>query len=341
MASPADCNGEQHPSVSLPFAVSLPVTLPGQRPVVGVDIGGTKVSVVVADAQGVRGKVTEPTAKHGESGALALQVRRLVHDSCSLAGVSVLELGRMGISACGPFVLRDGLVELATPNICGGLSKRPGRGNDWTTAPLEAPLAAEFRGVRVENDGIAALEAERRWGALQGVDHCAYVTWSTGIGVGLCVDGRVLRGKNGNAGHAGHTFVSAHSDEICGCGLVGDLESLVSGSAVARRFPNQGFADAAVLFSALRSGDRAAELIVDELCELMGRALFNLVVTLDLQRISLGGSVFLHNSEHILPRLKNFLDGKLPVITRNVELLPAGLGAAVGDFAALALVVGE
>jgi glucokinase len=64
--------------------------------------------------------------------------------------------------------------------------------NDWTSAVLEAPLREAFAGVRVENDGIAALQAERRWGALQGVDNCAYVTWSTGIGTGLCVDGQVL-----------------------------------------------------------------------------------------------------------------------------------------------------
>ena len=78
----------------------------------------------------------------------------------------------------------------------------PARGlpNDWKTALLEAPLRAAFAQVRVENDGIGALEAERRWGALQqgGVPmaHCAYVTWSTGIGTGVCVDGHVLRGKN-------------------------------------------------------------------------------------------------------------------------------------------------
>ena len=108
------------------------------------------------------------------------------------------------------------MVEVAAPNICGGIAG-PARGlpNDWMTALLEAPLRERFDRVRVENDCVAALEAERRWGALQGIDHCAYVTWSTGIGVGLCVDGRVLRGKNGNAGHAGHMFVSTTTATRC------------------------------------------------------------------------------------------------------------------------------
>ena len=125
---------------------------------------------------------------------------------------------------------------------------------------LQAPLAARFDVVRVENDAVGALEAERRWGVLQGIDHCAYVTWSTGIGVGLCVDGRVLHGKNGNAGHAGHAFVSDDdSQALCGCGNVGDVEGLVAGNAIARRFERP----AEDLFAAALAGDAAALARVD------------------------------------------------------------------------------
>ena len=124
----------------------------------------------------------------------------------------------------------------------------------WMSAPVEAPLRHRFAEVRVENDCISALEAERRWGALQGFEHCAYVTWSTGIGMGLCVDGRILRGKNGNAGHGGHMFVVDNDDALCGCGNVGDLEALVAGNAIARRFG----ADAASLLRQARAGDTQA-----------------------------------------------------------------------------------
>jgi glucokinase len=230
----------------------------------------------------------------------------------------------------------DGRIELVAPNICGGIAG-PGRGlpNDWRTALLEAPLARRFAQVRVENDCVAALEAERRWGALQGFAHCAYVTWSTGIGTGLCADGRVLRGKNGNAGHGGHMFVSDNNDALCGCGNVGDLEALVAGNAVARRFG----ADAATLMQQARAGDADAIAKVDELCRVMGRALYNITVTLDLQRISLGGSVFGKNKEFLLPRLQGVMRGKLPALTNGCELVAAGLGDRVGDYAALALVV--
>lgn len=70
----------------------------------------------------------------------------------------------------------------------------------------------------------------------------------------------------------------------------------------------------------------------------MGRTLYNLVVTLDLQRISIGGSVFWHHRDWLLPRLQGHLAGKLPALTEGVELVAAGLGERVGDWAALALV---
>jgi glucokinase len=304
-----------------------------------VDIGGTKVAVSVAlpGNDTLMARQTEPTAKTGDNDAVAQQVLRLIDAACAATGVSSSAIASVGVSSAGPFVLNDGCVELATPNICGGLAG-PARGlpNDWMSAVIEAPLRQRFAKVRVENDAVAALEAERRWGALQGLDHCAYVTWSTGVGVGLCVDGRPLRGKNGNAGHAGHTFVSDddNHDALCGCGNVGDVEGLIAGNAIARRFGQP----AEELFKAAVAGEADALRITDALCRVMGRTLYNLVVTLDLQAISLGGSVFWHNRDFLLPRLQAHIDGHLAPLTRGVPLRAAGLGDKVGDYAALALI---
>ena len=321
------------------------------RPVACVDIGGTKVAVSIADERGLNGQILEPTCKSGNNDALAGQILRMIDQSAAAAGILRSRIGQAGVSSCGPFVLNGGWVELAAPNICGGLAG-PVRGlpNDWRSALLEAPLRQHFDRVRVENDGVSALEAERRWGALQidgkAFDHCAYVTWSTGIGVGLCVDGHVLRGKNGNAGHAGHMFVSTNDVALCGCGNVGDVEALVAGNAIPRRFKgagyaDAGYADAAALFAAAKSGDDAALAIADQLCDVMGRMLYNLIATLDLQRISLGGSVYWHHRDFLLPRLCDFVAGKLPALTAACDIVSAGLGERVGDFAALALVTGQ
>jgi glucokinase len=303
-----------------------------------VDIGGTKVAVSLAEAgsRELREHQSEPTAKSGDNDAVAVQVVRLIEAACAKAGIAPDSIDGVGVASTGPFVKVEGCIELATPNICGGLAGQArGLPNDWMTAVLEAPLRARFSGVRVVNDALAALEAERRWGALQGMDHCAYVTWSTGIGVGLCVDGRLLHGKNGNAGHAGHSFVADDDNQhaLCGCGNVGDVEGLAAGNSIARRFEQP----AEALFEAAAAGDPLALERVDDVCRVVGRLLYNLIATLDLQAISLGGSVFWNNRAMLLPRLEAQITGKLPALTRGVALVPAGLGQKVGDYAALAL----
>ena len=197
-------------------ALKPPPAPPQPRFTACVDIGGTKVVVALANAQSqhtlqLYARQTEPTVKAGQLDALAQQILRLVAAAALVMRVTRSQINSICISSCGPFVIDSGKLALAAPNICGGLAGAAhglqnlglpnlALPNDWKQLPLQAQLEQHFAHVHIENDAVAALLAERRWGALQGFDHCAYVTWSTGIGVGLCVDRRVLRGKNGNAG---------------------------------------------------------------------------------------------------------------------------------------------
>jgi glucokinase len=303
-----------------------------------IDIGGTKVSVSLnagGDDRALLATRTEATARSGTSDVLARQVERMVDEACVQLGVPPQSVQSAGVCAPGPFVMAHGAIALASPNLCGALVAASGGDvpNDWRTVPLEAPLRQRFKQLRIENDAVAALEAERRWGALQGLDHCAYVTWSTGVGGGLCVGGRVLRGKHGNAGHVGHIFVSDDDHARCGCGNVGDLEALVGGHAVARRL---GVPMPEVM-TAAQAGDAQACQEVEAMCRVMGRALYDLIALLDLQRIALGGSVFFHHQALLLPRLIAQVRGRLAPVTDGCELVPAGLGGRVGDYGALAL----
>jgi glucokinase len=301
-----------------------------------IDIGGTKVAVALATRDGFLARSTELTVKTGSEDALARQVIAMIEATCRQIELSPEAVEAVGVASCGPFVASGGLMELATPNICGGLSgAAQGLPNLWRSVPLEGPLRERFARVAIANDAVAALAAERRWGALQGAQHCAYLTWSTGVGVGLCVDGRVLHGKNGNAGHVGHLFVNDDpTGSLCGCGNVGDVEAQVAGTAIERRFGTS----AAALMQAAQEGDPAAAAIVDELCRVVGRALYNMVTMLDLERIALGGSVFWHHRDFLLPRLQARLVEHLPALTAGVLLVPAGLGLQVGDYGALAMV---
>jgi glucokinase len=311
-----------------------------------VDIGGTKVAVSLVLANGtplgqhtpLLAQRTEPTIKTGTRDSLPQQIIRMVDEACASLGASRQQLRRVGVSSCSPFLKVDGQLELVAPNLCGG--KSGFQNNDWQSIPLERVLSEAFARVQIENDAIAALLAEVQWGSLKGASHAAYVTWSTGIGTGLMVGGHVLRGKNGNAGHAGHMVVTdARSTQnkalVCGCGNVGDVQAQIAGIAIPQRFGVTGLD----LMQAAKSGDAQALLQVDALCDGMARMLYNLTVTLDLERIAIGGSVFWHNQDVLLPRVRAGVMARFPAMTEGLDIVPAGLGLDVANYGALAVLM--
>ena len=167
----------------------------------------------------------------------------------------------------------------------------------------------------------------------------------TGEIVNLGSEAGMLEGHRNLTVHAMETLAREHDRELppfamIACtevpvsrGLGSSAAALVAGNSMSRRFgqsPQE-------LFAAAAAGEAHARDITDALCRVMGRMLYNLVATLDLQRISLGGSVFWHNRDFLLPRLQAQVEGHLPPLTRGVLLVAAGLGDRVGDYAALAL----
>jgi len=301
----------------------------------GIDIGGTKIVAIVANRDGLLARVTQPTVKTGSPRALPEQAVQLLEDACRNAGIEPDLVRHVGVASCGPFVREEGMITLITPNLCGALnSSLP---NDWDGIPLEAVLRERFERVAIENDCVAALVAERAFGAVKDEPDCAYVTWSTGIGFGLCVDGRILHGKHGNAGHAGHMLLDAYSEAVCGCGNHGDVEALTSGSNIGLRLQ----VSAADLFRSARDGDARAIAVAEELAQWFGRALYNVVATLDTRYFVIGGSVWINHGDWLLPRVKKEIVSRFPALTEGVELLPAALGSMVADIGSLCLMMPE
>jgi glucokinase len=243
----------------------------------------------------------------------------------------------LGISSAGPFRRRDGMIELVSPNICGGMT--PERGvipNDWNSVPLESVVRRSFEDVRIENDAVAGAVAERTFGAGLGLDDLLYVTWSTGIGTGAFVDGRIIRGKNGNAPHGGHVYLGLDGP-VCGCGNRGDLESLASGTAMAIRYGSGK--DASEVFRAYHDGDGKAREIVETAARYFARGLASMNSVLDTGRIVIGGSVFLKNIDLLLPMIEEEFYRSFPLLSQGVDIVPASLGEYLGDIAAVSLVI--
>ena len=300
-----------------------------------LDIGGSKMAATIADASGPLARVVQATVKSGAADAIGQQALHLIAAACAKAGVKPDNISRVGVSSCGPFAFEQQGLGLVSPNLCGGLTRSDDLPNDWTFIPLEIILRSQFTDVVIENDCIAALTAERCFGAAQDEPNSVYVTWSTGIGFGLCVDGHILRGKHGNAGHAGHMLLSDSDDALCGCGNRGDLEALISGRNLGRRRGRP----AAEIFTAAQAGETDALAIVKEAAHWLGRGLYNLTATLDTQCFLIGGSVWRHHAGLLAPLLNAEITTRFSALTHGVTVGSAALDELVTDMGALALVI--
>jgi glucokinase len=324
-----------------------PAVLPGALAeagpwVAGLDLGGTKIAACVAAPSGVVARSRAPVPRTGDTGAVARAMIAELEECCTQLAIDPGQLAAIGVSACGPFVGARGALASAAPNLCGGLSETATLPNDWTQIDLEVPLRERFGHVVIANDAQAALVAEHRFGALRDSTDCAYLTWSTGIGVGLMLDSQLLRGKSGNAGHAGHSVVPSGASPLpqCGCGNEGDVESLAGGASLARRWG----ADTESLFAAWRAGDAHATALVDQALDAVADLIYNLVVTLDIERIAIGGGLFGAHEDRLLPALRARLAGSGRRSGMQSMLAPLTLAAVddprrTAELGALSLVI--
>lgn len=300
-----------------------------------LDIGGSKMAASIANENGPLARVVQATVKTGPADAIGQQALRLIAAAYAEANIKPDSISRVGVSSCGPFAHEQQALGLVSPNLCGGLTGSDDIPNDWTFIPLESVLRSQFADVVIDNDCVAALTAERCFGAAQEEPNSVYVTWSTGIGFGLCVDGHILRGKHGNAGHAGHMVLDETSDAVCGCGNRGDLEALVSGRNLQKRYGRT----TAEIFAAAVSGDTISMGIVQEAARWLGRGLYNLTTALDTRCFLMGGSVWRHHAALLAPLLESEMQSQFPALTEGVQIMGAALDDLVTDIGAFALVM--
>ena len=202
----------------------------------GFDVGGTKVAVCAADAEGrILARRRRPTASRGDVEA---DVRGLVADARAVlaeAGLGPDEAPAfVGASVPGPLDA-DAEHVLRPPNL-----------PHWDRLPLRRRLEEALGApVRLENDANAAALAEWRFGAGRGALDLVYLTMSTGVGAGVVMGGVLQRGRDGQAGELGHV-PAARDGEPCACGLRGCFEAYLGGAAWAERLAREAPADSRV-----------------------------------------------------------------------------------------------
>jgi len=176
--------------------------------------------------------------------------------------------------------------------LCGALVDRTAHLPHWRDLPLREELEKIFgRPVAVDNDANLAALAEHTLGAARGSRVSITITLGTGIGCGIVVEGRLLRGAHGGAGELGH--VPLGGGEPCTCGVPGCAEPEASASGLLRRARAAGIeaADAAGVFDHAAAGDATAGRLVAGMADRLGALIATVVDVIDPEVVVVGGGV--------------------------------------------------
>lgn len=314
---------------------------------IAVDIGGTQIRAALCDSEGaIHRRVADLTASHEGSDAVMARIERAIRRVWP-ADDQVLAIG---VVAPGPLDPWSGVI-FEAPNIpC------------WENYPLRDIIRQRLGvpTVVVGNDANAAALAEQRFGAGQGKANLIYITVSTGIGGGVIVGGKLLLGAHGLAGEIGHIKIEPNGPP-CGCGDRGCLESLASGTAIARQARQRCRAgesvestgrilelahgdlaaiSAKIVNQAAQQGDPLAVDVFRRAGTYLGIGLVNLLHLFDPDIIVIGGSVskagdLLFEPARAVVRQRCMTDR----YWRDTPIVPAALGDDVGLLGALALVL--
>lgn len=277
---------------------------------IGIDIGGTKCGVVRGDEKGnISRRQSFPTTDRQET------LNRIFEAAESLWTGQVKAVG---VSCGGPLDSGKGLI-LGPPNLPG-----------WERVPITELLRERFLvPAYLENDADACALAEWRYGAGQGCENMIFLTFGTGLGAGLILNGRLYKGACGMAGEVGHVrlFDRGH----VGYGKEGSYEGYCSGGGIAQ----YGMGSARELARLAGAGDERALGLWRETGAYLGRLLAILVDVLNPERIVIG-SIYGRAGQYMRAAMEQVLEKEaLPQSRQVCKVVPAGLGEALGDTAAL------
>ncbi|HJB93747.1 MAG TPA: ROK family protein [Candidatus Borkfalkia stercoripullorum] len=308
--------------------------------IAGMDIGGTKCASILAEVtkESVRflNRTEFPTG-----GGWKNVLERLAADlekNAEKAGIPISDLAAVGISCGGPLDAERGLI-LSPPNLPG-----------WD----EVPVCAFFRSrwgipARLMNDADACAVAEWKYGAGRGLSHVIFLTFGTGMGAGLILNGKLYEGACSSAGEIGHVRIGG--DGPVGYGKRGSFEGYCSGSGIARLarilseeraqsgkpYPIGGKENpsAKEIAEAARGGNEDAAEVYREAGRRLGTGLSILVDVLNPQMIVMGG-VFMRSHDLLEDEMLRVMQREcLPHALEAVRIVPSELGERIGDYGAV------
>lgn len=313
--------------------------------VIGIDLGGTKISTALVDSGGrILASDYRETNAHAADGPGPVIERILdaAHRVIAEGKIKPAQVKAVGVGAPGPLDIEAGIL-ISPPNLPG-----------WSRVPLQQHIEDGLQiATFLENDANAAGLGEHRFGAGRGTRHMVYVTVSTGIGGGLILDGKLYHGSSGAAGEIGHTTIKPDGPP-CNCGNWGCLEALASGTAIAREgrermlrgVPtligelaggNPERVTAKLVAEAATQGDALAQQIIAEAMEYLGLGVANLINLFDPELVVIGGGLT-NIGERLFEPVRRVVAERAYVAKAHpVRIVPAALGDDVGVLGAAAV----
>ncbi len=256
---------------------------------VALDLGGTNLRLGVVEKSG---EVIHWTKEHtpGNRESILQSIQTLVGDGLDFCASARRDVAGIGISTGGQVDFRRGVIVSATSLI-----------PNWSNVPLREILEGRFNlPVFADNDGNCFAVAEKRFGKGKGLNNFIGLVLGTGIGGGIYVDGKLLRGANNLAAEIGHVSVDANGPE-CSCGGRGCIELFASGSGIARwasenplvrhLVDSKGEFTSRFIGEASRAGDPSATAILNAAGERLGVAMAGMVNVFNPECIIVSGSL--------------------------------------------------
>lgn len=310
---------------------------------IGVDVGGTNVKIALVDFDGkIVYSNTVPTRAEMGFEAGVNNIKQAIKELMSETGESAQTIEAIGFGLPGQIDYKEGVVK-NLPNIPG-----------WVNIPLAKIIEDEFLiPTRLDNDVRCAALGELNFGAGKGCENLICITVGTGIGSGIVLNGKLVRGASNAAGEIGHIKMTMGDGPLCGCGDYGCFEAYASGPAIVtmakeyisggksakyKEMAADGIISPYIVAQAALQGDAVSIQIFKQMGKIIGHGLSSVVNLLNPEKIIIGGGVADAGDILLEPIKQTIKERAMSIQANAVSVVPAQLANTAGVIGASLLI---
>ena len=311
---------------------------------IGIDVGGTNVKIALVNEDKIIYSNSVKKKKKMGYEYTVNNIKQAIKDLMKETNTEAKDIQGIGFDFPGQVDCKTGVVKLA-PNIPG-----------WVNVPIAQMIEEEFNiPTRIDNDVRCAALGELKFGAGRGCENFICITVGTGIGSGIVINGKVVRGASNAAGELGHIKLQMQGGPICGCGDTGCLEAFASGPSIvamaqdyirggkSTKFREMAAAEGGeitpyMVAKAAEAGDPVAKRIFEIVGEYIGIGLTSVINLLNPEKVIIGGGVAEAGDLLFDPIRRTIKERAMVVAGEAVEIVPAELGNSAGVIGASMLI---